>query len=117
VNAVAFSANGRLIASAGEDGKLVLWDAATGSLLQTLEGQHAPLRSLAFNRNGSLLAGGAADGKVLVWDMATRKIAQDFAASATSVNAMAFDGAGKDQLFVGNEQMHVQSWNVRNAAR
>lgn len=118
VSALSFSADGRLLASAGEDGKVLLWDTAAGRQVQALEGHGAPVRSLAFNRDGALLAGGAQNGKVVVWDMATRTVSQDFAGSTTAVNAVAFDANSKtSQVFAGNEESHVFSWDVSRAAR
>lgn len=115
VTAVAFSANGKLLASAGEDGKVLLWDMVIGHPAQTLEGHRAPVRSLAFSSDSGLLASGAVDGRVVVWDMATRNVSQDLAASSAAINAVAFGTSNGKQLFSGNEDGQVFSWNLLRA--
>ena len=42
----------RSVVSAGEDGKVILWDLATGRQLHAFEGHRVPVRSLAFNQDG-----------------------------------------------------------------
>ncbi|MEQ8788013.1 MAG: protein kinase [Pirellulaceae bacterium] len=68
---VAFRGDGAQLASAGDDGKVILWDVATAEPLRTFEGYGAAFRSVAFAPGGERLAAGAEDGSVLVWDAAT----------------------------------------------
>jgi len=70
VGAVAFSRDGRLVASASEDNVLKLWDAARGAELRTLAGHTAKVTSLAFNPAGTILASTGYDGRTLLWDAA-----------------------------------------------
>ena len=58
VEAVAFSPDGKLLASAGGDKMVRLWDPATGQELRTLTGHTDWVRSVAFSSDGKLLVKG-----------------------------------------------------------
>jgi WD40 repeat protein len=77
INAMAFSPDGRRLATGGKDGTAKLWDLesrqAEGRSAQpvpgrTFRGHIAPLRSVAFSPNGEALATASFDGTVKVWD-------------------------------------------------
>ena len=72
-----FSPDGTMLASAGWDRALRLWDVATGELLATLHGLER-FYSVAFTRDGrTLVAGGEGPtdrlGQILVWDLGSRE--------------------------------------------
>jgi WD40 repeat protein len=66
VHAVAWSADGRLLATGGADGTVRVWNPATGDELRVIR-HGAPVYAVAFNRDGGRLAFGDADGSVSVW--------------------------------------------------
>ena len=70
VNSVAFSADGKLLASGSWDKTVQLWDTARGTAKQMLTGHTDVVTSVTFSRDGKTLASGSADGTVLLWRIA-----------------------------------------------
>ncbi len=69
VNCVASSADGRLIASAGNDNVVKVWDAPSGKLIKTLRGHGGRVRSCGFSPDGQSLVSGSHDGQAKVWSL------------------------------------------------
>jgi len=70
VETVAFSPNGRLLASGSDDKTVKLWNSATGELIQRLEGHNNWVMAVAFCLDGRLLALALADDTVRLRNLA-----------------------------------------------
>lgn len=71
VSALAFSADGASLASGGMDGRVKVWEVATGRCTQTLEGPGDAVEWLQWHPKGGVLLAGAADFTAWMWLAAT----------------------------------------------
>jgi WD40 repeat protein len=65
--AVAFSPDGRTLATGGDDATIKLWNLASLQQTATLRGHTGPVDGLAFSRDGTLLASSSGDGTARLW--------------------------------------------------
>jgi WD40 repeat protein len=70
VNQIAFSHDGRLLASASDDGSIVIWDLVEERELRTLDGHTAAVASVSFSSDGSMLVSGGYDRTARLWQVA-----------------------------------------------
>jgi len=67
VRALAYSPDGRVLASGSEDRTVKLWNLATGQVRHGLAGHEAEVRALAFSPDARRLASGSWDGTLRLW--------------------------------------------------
>lgn len=70
----AYRPDGRIIASAGVDIAIKLWDTQSGVELRALQGHSAAVQSLSFSPDGRLIAGGSADTSIRLWEAKTGRL-------------------------------------------
>ncbi len=69
IGAFSFSPDGRMLAGAGDDGTVQVWEVLTGQLAMTIEGHSGPALSVCFSPTGTQVASGGEDGVLLVHDL------------------------------------------------
>jgi WD40 repeat protein len=111
--ALAFSPDSTTLASAGNDGKVRLWDVKPFRVRTTL-GAGKNLTSVAFSPDGRLLAAGSGDGMVRVWEVAGGKeVVRDTRKAGTTpevITRVAFAPDGKTLAVTrGN---HLEVWDL-----
>ncbi len=95
VLAVAFSPDGKRVATVGADRSLRLWDRATGREELRVGLKVPPGKRIAFSRDGRLLAVGSQDQTVTVWETGAGRLKGTLRPLAGEVRGLAFDPDGR----------------------
>ncbi|HEV3262116.1 MAG TPA: protein kinase [Gemmataceae bacterium] len=117
IHAIAFSPDGKLLATGSEDQTVRLWEVETAALRFTLKGHAGCIRCVAFAPDGQTLASAGDDNGIRLWSVSTRaavyKKDQDLSRSwAAHIVAMAFTPDGK-VLATGGHDQAVKLWDAR----
>jgi WD40 repeat protein len=102
-HAVDFTPDGRLLAVAGADADVALWDLGRGAPVRHLGGHATGARALAFGPEGRQLAAVDARGSVRLWTVATGQLVWTRTLRDEELSAVAFEPGG-DGLVVGSDQ-------------
>jgi WD40 repeat protein len=114
VYSAAFSPDGTMLVSGGDDHTVCLWDAATGREIWRYRGQERSVYAVAFSPDGRRVASGSADSTVHVLEAATGTAVLRLQGSGNRVTAVAFSPDGKVLVsgtgYEGN--CTVSSWDA-----
>jgi WD40 repeat protein len=110
IHALAFSPDGKLVASAGADQAVRLWDAVTGKELRSLTGHAAAVTWVGFVDDGKALVSLCEKGTFRVWDPATGKLVRSFAGAGHAPLAAALSADGR-ALVTRDFDGEVRRWS------
>ena len=111
VHAVAFSPNGKLLAS--DTNHLVrLWDPNTARVQETIKGHKDGVNAIAFRPDGVLMAAGAYDNTIGLWDIRSGGFVRKLYREGLPGSTIAFSPDGK--LLAANTARKILLWDVES---
>ncbi len=90
INCIALSPNGDIVAAAGWDHKVTLWNVSKGERTGVLEGHSKSVNVVSFSGDGKLLATGSNDFSIKLWDVASRELLRTITPDSFDQNADLF---------------------------
>ena len=112
VEFVAYSPNGKILASGAYDGTVKLWSAGTGENTATLTGHTGATISGTFSPDGRILASGSRDNAVKLWDVQTGENIDTLEGHTYKIKSLAFSRDGATLASGGSHDI-VRLWDVQ----
>ncbi|MGE5656374.1 MAG: NB-ARC domain-containing protein [Actinomycetota bacterium] len=110
---VAFSPDGKFLATGDTNGEVRLWLVADSTLLKIYKGHAGWVYSVTFSPNGNLLCSGSSDCTVKIWQVATGNCLKTLSTHHQRVRSVAFSPDGQ-RIASGSSDRTVRLWEVEN---
>src|SRR5215510_825851 len=111
VQSVAFSPDGKTLASTHNDSTIQLWDLKTGRLIRSFVGHTGHVPAIVFSPDGKTIAAGSHDQTVKLWDVSSGRLIRSFEGHKSFVHSVAFSPDGKT-IASGSYDHTLKLWDV-----
>lgn len=104
-----------LLASAGDDQMILIWNRATGSEIARITSHTGKIMSLASSPDGSMIASASWDRRIGLWEARTGKLIRWLDGHTGNVNDVAF--SGNASLFSASYDGTVREWRLADGTQ
>ena len=111
IQSLAFSPDGKILASTGNDRTIRVWDTETGKQLLVLSDRRNLPATLAFSPDNTTIASDGRTGTIQIWDVATGDPLATLTGHTDTVEALAFSPDGKT-LASTSEDLSIRLWDI-----
>ncbi len=111
IGRIAWSPNGRMLASPSTDKMIRLWDAETGECLRTMKGHSEAVTCVAFDPAGRILASGSSDGTIKLWDASSGGVQKTLDGHTQPVFGLSWSKDGR-WLASASPDTTIRVWNT-----
>ena len=111
VNAMAVTPDGALLAVASDDGRITLWNTASGRLVRELPGHKGPVYSVAITQDGLTIATAGYDETIHIWQLSSGSELRTLSGHKGWINSVAFTSDGH-KLFSAGRDRSLRTWDV-----
>ncbi|MBW4446735.1 MAG: NACHT domain-containing protein [Spirirestis rafaelensis WJT71-NPBG6] len=108
---VAFSSNGKLLATGDTNGEIRLYEVANSQQLMTCKGHTGWVWSVTFSSDDQVLASGSNDQTIKLWDTSTGQCFKTLEGHSGGVRSVTFSPDGQ-VLASGSDDQTVKLWNI-----
>jgi len=111
INTIAYSPNGRYLASGGWDNLIKIWDAQTGNCVKTLKGHQSAILDIKFSKDGKTLISSSQDETIKFWSIASGKLVHQITGHSGWIMSISLD-AKESILASGGSDETISLWDI-----
>ncbi|CAM2070290.1 Non-specific serine/threonine protein kinase [Sulfidibacter corallicola] len=115
IRGIAFSPDGKTLASASGDRKILLWDVQSGTQKAALSGHEGTVWSVAFSPDGHTLASASLDRTILLWDIQARTPRASLVGHSAPIWSIAYSPDGRTLASASYDQT-IKLWDAATGA-